>query len=271
MKKFLILAALLLVSCQAESVQEPVAEVETTETSWNAVTFNTTADWTMDSVNAESIVWRNAEGQIQFEIVDDYETSEFENMNLSDQNYKIFSQEPVEIGTSIAKQDILVSSELDFETVWSFLENIERTQIEWMGYTLDTPAGLDWFSGETYDTTWDLILFMEDDGNFLENEGKHPCLNPETNKIEGCDYSAPINVNFVTDGTKLSEINKNPEFYDEVDFNGVVYEVVKFTSMLDGNTHVTYKGKVGDKYLQVNAVEDYEEAAETIFNEIIGL
>lgn len=271
MKKFLILAALLLVSCQGQAVQEPTVPEETTATSWNAVTFNTTADWTMDSVNADSIIWKNADGQIQFEIVDDYETSEFERMNLSEQNYKIFSQDPVEIGTSIAKQDLLITSDLDFEIVWMFLENIERTQLEWMGYTIDTPAGLDWFEGKKYNPDWEILAFMEDDGNFLENLGEHPCYDTVKQEMTGCDYMPPIMVSFVEDGTKLSEINKNPEYHQEVDFNGIVYEVVKFNSELTGDLHVTYKSKVGEKYLQINTTEDYEEAAETIFNEIIGL
>lgn len=265
MKKFLILF-LLLASCQLEVDKGAVSDPNSESISWNSMTFELPLTWEYQA-SAETLKLNVSETENYIEITWDavLPEGEFEKIQIADQNYKLLSKDPLELSTSWSTHDVLISSNMSLDDVSFVLNNLSKSRMEWMSYEFDRPIGLDWFESDNS------LSFAEDDGDFLENKREHPCYDPETQKVLGCDYAASLIVSLVEDDTKLNEINKNPDFYDEVNFNGIIYEVVKFTSMLDGQVHVTYKSKLGDKYLQINAVQDYEEDAEDILNEIIGL
>jgi hypothetical protein len=257
MKKFLILF-LLLASCQLEVDKEEIPEFDSESVSWNSMTFKLPLTWEF-TATAESLKLNVSETENAIELTWDAELpeGEFEKIQIADQNYKLISSDPLQLSTSWSTHDVLISSNMSIDDVYLVLNDLSKSRLEWMGYEFDRPVGADWFMEEK------TLYFMEDDGDFLENSAELPCTS--------CDYIPLMSVMLTDDSTKLNEINKNPDFYDEVNFNGVIYEVVRFTSMFDGKIYVTYKSKVGDEYLQINTTEDYEEDAEDILNEIIGL
>lgn len=270
MKKFLILF-LLLASCQLEVDKDPIPEVGSETISWNSMTFELPETWDTASVSATEL--KLSDGTNDLDVTWDAEIpeGEFEKIQVGDQNYEMLSEDPLTLSTSWSTHDVLINANMSLDDLSLILAQLHKSRIEWMGYEFDRPIGLDWFEGKKYIPEWDVLAFREDDGNFLENEAVFPCYDVEKQEITGCDYAPPMVVSFVESDKKLNEIYKNYDFYDEVDFNGIIYEVLKYTSELHGTVDIVYKSKVGDKYLQIDTVEEYDEDAQDILNEVIGL
>lgn len=249
MKKILlILSLLILTSCASN----PVNLI-----SWNGLTFAEGDVWTFSSAEENKLTIAGGVGGVTIEIIDNSDSyTEFEKINIADQNYKLISKtDTVTLTTNWEGNDLLITGKkVNFEMVSNLLSTFEISSMTWEGYEFKRPKTLDWYlSDET-------INFIKDDGDNLEKEVTAP-LKSDTQ----------MTVSMVSDTKKLNEDAKGEvKFYKEIDFSGSIYEVLR--TVEDGIEYVTYKGKISDsKFILIRALKTYDGPAQNILNKVIGI
>ncbi|MBI4127204.1 hypothetical protein HY463_00680 [Candidatus Peregrinibacteria bacterium] len=267
MKKILLIlaAAILLSSCGAgkmETVVEAPAE-SSTEISWNAISVRAPG-WNLNAATNDSISFKDASGIVAITKIDNTDSyTVFEKINIADQNYKLVSKtEPVVLTTNWEGQDLLIEgSAVEFADMSTLLSGFSISSMTWQNYSFKRPSGMDWYAFE--DVEGQHLIFVPDDGDFLENETWTP--DDIGNQLE--DAKMPLHVLITTDSTKINR--DNAKYYKEATFNSVTYEIARFE--VNGHEYVQYKSKVGDKYLDITALKAYDSPAQNILNKIIGL
>ncbi len=247
MKKLLLLS-LLLISC----ARNPVDLI-----SWNGLTFSESETWTLQSAEANKLTLAGGVGGVTIEIIDNADTyTDFEKINIADQNYKLISKtEPVILTTNWQSNDLLVTgSKVNFETVSELLSTFKNSTMSWEGYEFKRPKTLDWY------LEGDNLTFTKDDGDNLEKEVSAPMKS-----------DPQLTVSMTSDVTKLNTNAKGEvKYYKEITFNESVYEVLR--TIENNIEYVTYKGKISDeKFILIRALKTQDGAAQNILNKVIGI
>ncbi len=251
MKNFLkltLLTIIILTSCTGK----PANEI-----SWNGLSFPGNDVWVLSSAEPNKLTLAGGVGGITIEMLANTDSyTDFEKVNIADQNYKLISKtDPVTLTTNWEGNDLLITGKkVNFEMVSDLLSTFKISTMTWKGYEFKRPKTLDWH------VEADTLVFLKDDGDNLEKEVSAPL------KLD-----AQMTVSMTNDTAKLNEGGKGElKYYKEIDFSGSIYEVLR--TVEDGVEYVTYKGKISDsKFILIRALKTYDGEAQNILNKVIGI
>lgn len=248
MKKILLLLTIIiLTSC----TRIPVNSAN--QISWNGLTFPESDSWIFQSAAPTKLSLAG----ITIEIIDNSDTyTDFEKINIADQNYKLVSKtDPVILTTNWSGNDLLITgTNVNFETVSQLLSTFEISTMTWEGYEFKRPKTLDWYAeAET-------LTFVKDYGDNLEKEVSAPMKS-----------EPQMTVSMTSDTSKLNtSATGEVKYYKEITFNESVYEVLR--TVESEIEYVTYKGKISDsKFILIRAIKIYDGPAQNILNKVIGI
>lgn len=277
MKKFIsILTLVVLSACQ--TAHAPAAEPEPTmndgrrvpPTSWYSATLDFDPDWQVESASETELLL--AREGATFKLTRDLEkemptaTDEDDKLSIAGQNYvyTVNEDQSITLETSWENDYLRIDSNIGIDEAASILETLRKSRLEYDELTFDRPTGLDWFFQD------DKVVFYEDDGDFLEKEIVSVCYNEAEDRMMDCSYTAPLTV--WKSELKLSEADyPSNTFYDDVDIDGKLYQVLRFTDASTGEEEVIYVADLGGTYLWIEAADAYDDDAQDILNEVLEI
>lgn len=277
MKKLIFIFALVALSA-CQTAQAPAPEPESTvddgrrvpPTSWYSVTLDFDPDWQAESASATELLL--AREGATFKLTRDPAKElptvgeNDDKLSIAGQNYvyTVNEDQSITLETSWENDYLRIDSNVGIDEAISILETLRKSRLEYDELTFDRPSGLDWFFQD------DKVVFYEDDGDFMEKEIVSVCYNEEEDRMTDCSFTAPLTV-WKSD-SKLSEADyPSNTFYDDVDIDGKLYQVLRFTDASTGEEQVIYVADLGGTYLWIEASDAYDDDAQDILNEVLAL
>ena len=276
-KLFLVFSLVLLSACQTAHAPAPTDEPEVVDegrrvppVSWYSVTLDFGADWQMESSSEAQLVMAregatftlSRDTEKELPTIDEDE----DKLSIAGQNYvyTVNEDQSITLETSWENTYLKIDSNVGIDEAASILETLRKSRLDYDELSFDRPAGLDWFFQD------DKVVFYDDDGDFMEKEIESVCYNAEEDRMTDCSFTAPLIV-WKSD-SKLNEADyPSNTFYDDVDFDGKIYQVLRFTDASTGEEQVIYVADLSGEYLWIEASSEYDDDAQDILNEVLGL
>lgn len=277
MKKLLLIIGLTIIlsACGKGGETSPTLDENANTFAWYSMTIDFPEDWELQKVDNLYLRVGNTSEHMDFQRDAKIDrTILVEDISIAGQNYRYIPAN-TDTGntftTAWERSDYVITTTLNFEKSQAILETLRKPRMQWSGYEFERPGGSDWY----YEL--DLLGFVNDDGNFLENKTHPPCDYARPDH-EICDNLPLLTIEIrnepleIVEGSLTAYPDRKVTYFDLTEFDEISYQIMRYTDTFTTLEMVLYVGLLPDgKYLWIDAQKHRDDDAQDILNELIGL